>query len=59
MSAKGASVGKKKSGGFLARKAKANKIVTEDELLTKDSITPDEVLGIKGITESKYIDRCL
>ena len=54
MSGKSASVGKKKSGGFLARQAKAKKVVTEDELLAKDSISPDEVLAIKGTTESKW-----
>lgn len=46
------SVTKKKGGGFLARQAKAKKSVTEEELLKKDIITPDDVTKLTKITES-------
>lgn len=48
--------GKKKSGGFLTRQAKSKDktidSVTEDELLKRDAITPEEVLRLNRITES-------
>lgn len=50
---------KKKSGGIL-RQAKSRKDptsdadpVTEDELLQKEVITPDDVLRLNRVTESK------
>ncbi|KAK3608753.1 hypothetical protein CHS0354_005843 [Potamilus streckersoni] len=46
-----ASTGKKKGGGFLSRQAKS-KTVTEEELLKKDIITPDDVLMLSKITEN-------
>lgn len=45
---------KKKGGGFLARQAKAKKTITEEELLKKDCVTPDDVLKLTKCTESKY-----
>ena len=44
---------KKKGGGFLARQAKAKKTITEEELLKKEIITPDDVTKLVKITESK------
>lgn len=51
---------KKRSGGFL-RQAKSRKDhpgdlepVTEDELSMKESISPEDVLRLQKITESKY-----
>ncbi|OWF50266.1 protein unc-119 homolog B-like [Mizuhopecten yessoensis] len=51
--------GKKKGGGFLSRAAKAkDKVtlepITEDELLKKKDISPDEVLRLQKISE-KYL----
>lgn len=43
---------KKKGGGFLARQAKAKKTVTEEELLKKDAVTPDDVLKLTKCTEN-------
>ena len=50
------SAGKKKGGGFLARQAKAKKpgSLTEEEILQKEIITPDDVLRLNKITESKW-----
>ncbi len=40
-------------GGFLARQAKAaKKVVTEAELLTKPSISPEDVLALETATQS-------
>lgn len=50
--------GKKKGGGFLARQAKAKgdrKPITEEELLCKDKISPDDILALRGVSESKSI----
>ena len=50
------SASKKKGGSFLSRQAKAKKpagSVTEEELLQKDFITPEDVLKLTKITESK------
>ncbi len=53
------SAGKKKGGGFLARQAKAKEqkprppSVTEEELLRKDLVTAEDVLGLGKVTESK------
>lgn len=51
--------GKKKGGGFLARQAKARTgdrpVATEEELLDKDFVSPDDVLRLNRITESEYI----
>lgn len=44
---------KKKGGGFLARQSKAKKTITEEELLKKDAVTPDDVLKLTKCTESK------
>ncbi|XP_064650491.1 protein unc-119 homolog B-like [Lineus longissimus] len=52
---KTASSGKKKGGGFLARQAKAKtekNQVTEEELLQRDSISPDDVLKLHKISEN-------
>ncbi|KAL3857032.1 hypothetical protein ACJMK2_011733 [Sinanodonta woodiana] len=46
-----ASTGKKKGGGFLSRQVKL-KTVTEEELLKKDIITPDDVLMLNKITDN-------
>ena len=46
------SASKKKGGGFLARQAKAKKPITEEELLKKDVISPDDVTKLTKITES-------
>ena len=50
--------GKKKGGGFLTRQAKAkdkaNDPISEEEILKKDSVTPDDVLRLNKITESQY-----
>jgi hypothetical protein len=45
------SAGKKKGGGFLARQAKA-KFATEEEILKKESVSPDDVLRLNKITEN-------
>lgn len=46
---------KKKSGGFLARQAKSKEkaidSMTEEELLKKATINPEEVLRLNKITE--------
>lgn len=48
------SAGKKKGGGFLARQAKAKTgTMTEDELLRKGEISPDDVLKLNKVTEGK------
>ena len=51
------SASKKKGGSFLSRQAKAKQkpagSVTEEELLQKDSVSPDDVLRLTKITESK------
>ena len=50
------SAGKKKGGGFLARQAKARDkttVTTEEELLDKDFVSPDDVLRLNRITESE------
>ena len=54
------STGKKKGGGFLARQAKAKgksdgNFITEEELLNKEHVSPDDVLKLNYVTESKYI----
>ena len=56
---KAANPGKKKEG-FLRRQAKQSKAanevtVTEDELLQKDFVTPEDVLRLNKGTDSKYI----
>ena len=45
---------KKKKEGFLARQAKAKNYdpISEDELLRKDIIAPDDVLRLHKISES-------
>lgn len=60
--ASGGSTGKKKGGGFLHRQAKAKKAtnstdtVTEDELLQKDALSPDDVLKLPKCTENYLCD---
>ena len=45
---------KKKGGGFLMRAAKSKKEdVTEDQLLKKDVITPQDIVRLDKITESE------
>ncbi|EDO47405.1 predicted protein [Nematostella vectensis] len=43
---------KKKGGGFLARQAKAKKTISEEELLSKDSIRPEDVKRLARSTEN-------
>lgn len=53
------SAGKKKGGGFLSRQVKAKDkhndldYLSEEELLKKDSICPEDVLRLPKISESK------
>lgn len=47
---------KKKGGGFLARQSKAKKTITEEELLKKDAVTPDDVLKLTKCTENYLCD---
>eukprot|EP00794_Sanderia_malayensis_P013915 gene13915-15364_t len=49
---------KKKGGGFLMRAAKSKKggEVTEEQLLKKDFITPEDVLKLERATENYLID---
>ncbi|XP_038054758.1 protein unc-119 homolog B-like isoform X1 [Patiria miniata] len=60
--ASGGSAGKKKGGGFLHRQAKAKKAtsgsaeITEEELLQKDAVTPDDVLKLTNCTENYLCD---
>ncbi|XP_071789714.1 protein unc-119 homolog B-like [Asterias amurensis] len=60
--ASGGSAGKKKGGGFLHRQAKAKKATTtggeisEEELLQKDSISPDDVLKLVKCSENYLCD---
>lgn len=54
-----ANSGKKKGGGFLSRQAKAKsqtEYLTEEELLKRDVVTPDDVLRLSKTTESKCLD---
>ncbi len=45
---------KKKGGGYLARQAKAKKTaITEDELVAKESITPEDVLRLNRSTSGR------
>ena len=60
--ASGGSAGKKKGGGFLHRQAKAKKatsgigeMITEEELLQKDVVTPEDVLKLTNCTESESL----
>ena len=46
---------KKKGGGFLARQAKAKKAITEEDLLRKDAVSPDDVVKLAKNTESKLL----
>ena len=54
-----ATTGKKKGGGFLSRQAKSKdkghqlECISEDELLKKDIVSPDDVLRLNRITESE------
>ena len=54
----GAAAGKekKKGGGFLKRAAKSKKgdVVTEEQLLKADFVTPDEVNRLDKATKGKY-----
>ena len=52
---------KKKGGGFLQRQAKAKAAekniegsISEEELLRKETISPDDVLKLSKITKSEY-----
>lgn len=47
---------KKKGGGFLARQAKAKKTVTEEELLAKDDVKPEDVMKLPKCTENYLCD---
>ena len=50
---KSGSASKSKSGGssYLVRQSKASKVVTEEELRTKDVITPEDVMALAGATK--------
>ncbi|XP_076453259.1 protein unc-119 homolog B-like [Babylonia areolata] len=56
MSSETKAISGKKKEGFLKRQAKQTKVpeVTEDELLKKDCVTPDDVLRLTKATE-KYL----
>ena len=43
--------GTKSKGNFISRQAKAKKAVTEEDLLTKQTVTPDHVLALEAATE--------
>ena len=47
---------KKKKEGFLARQAKAKNFdpISEEELLRKDDVAPDDVLRLNKIAESRF-----
>ena len=57
------STGKKKGGGFLARQARqarsgtdkktVENTITEEEILQKENVSPDDVLALNKITESE------
>ena len=54
------SSGKKKGGGFLSRQVKTKRgpeasgpAVTEEELLKKPTVSPDDILKLDRVTESK------
>lgn len=53
-----ATTGKKKGGGFLSRQAKTKdkgqqlEHISEDELLKKNSVSPDDVLGLTKTTDN-------
>ena len=45
---------KKKGGGFLMRAAKSKKEdITEEQLLNKDVVTPQDIVKLDKITDSK------
>ncbi len=48
---------KKKGGGFLMRAAKSKKgeEVTEEQLLKKDLVTPEDVLKLERATKGEYL----
>jgi len=51
--------GKKKGGGFLNRqvaKSKKSETVTEEQLVKKSQITPDDVLKLERATENYLVD---
>jgi hypothetical protein len=50
---KNVSSSKKKGGGFLQRKVNAKETITEEELLRKNTITPDDVLKLGKITRGE------
>jgi len=43
--------GAKSRGNFISRQAKARKAVTEADLLTQQTVTPDDVLALEAATE--------
>jgi len=48
---------KKKGGGFLMRAAKSKKEdITEEQLLNKDVVTPQDIVKLDKITESYLVD---
>ena len=50
---------RKKKEGFLSRQAKAKNVepITEEELLRKDIVLPEDVLRLNKISESKMLCR--
>ena len=55
----GASKGKKKGGGFLNRqaaKSKKSEVLTEEHLLSKETILPEDVNKLVGATEGYLVD---
>lgn len=51
-----ANKGKKKGGGFLNRQAAKKNAVTEQELLAKDAISPDDIIKLESATEGYLVD---
>lgn len=43
--------GAKNKGNFISRQAKVKKAVTEEDLLTKQTVTPEHVLALEAATE--------
>lgn len=46
--------GHKSKGSFLARQARTRKAATEEELLQKAKITPEDVLGLEEATKGGW-----
>lgn len=56
-SSENTSKGKKKGGGFLSRqvaKSKKTDPVTEEQLLRKDAISPEDIKKLEKATDGKF-----